>query len=200
MLTIATSLSVLRFTPFDGPRAGAASAPSALQFHAISGTRYGVRTSVHVLTFAATQYSLAVELANHQIDGGLETPSSMCRSTSGCVAAVNADFFDLTHHGLPDPGDTVGAIVQNCALLHTPEVPHQQVDLAAGAVSENFVWSSSLDVNGVVVPISAINQQLPMHYSGVNLPLAGTLLFTSPYALPRPDVARSGRLRVHPSG
>jgi len=36
------------------------------------------------------------------------------------------------------------------------------------------------------VAISAINQQLPMHYTGVNLPLAGTLLFTAPYALPTP--------------
>jgi hypothetical protein len=169
-----------------GATTARATVPAALQLRAISGTLYGVRTSIHVLTFSSTQYSLAIALANHEVDGGLETPTSMCRSTTGCVAAVNGDFFDLTHNGAPDPGDEVGGIIQNCVLLHTPEVPHQQVDLTDASVSENFIWSSSLEVNGVAVPITGINQQLPMHYTGVNLPLGGTLLFTSPYALPTP--------------
>jgi hypothetical protein len=113
----------------------------------------------------------------------------MCRSTPDCVAAVNADFFDTTPKGQPDPGDEVGGIIQNCVLLHTPEISHQQVDLAGPSVSGGLNWSSSVDVNGISVAITAINQELPMKYQGVNLPLAGTLLFTAPYALPTPSAA-----------
>ncbi len=147
---------------------------------------------IHVLTFNGPQYSLAIDLANHEIDGGVETPSSMCRSTVGCVAAVNGDFYDVTHKGKPDPGDEVGGIIQNCVLLHTPEIAHQQVDLDGQQVNEGLDWSVSVDVNGVTVPITAINQELPMRYLNVNLPLAGTLLFTTQYALRTPSAA--GRL------
>jgi len=160
-----------------------------LNVHAISGARYGVHTSIHVLTFSGSRYSLAIDLANHVIDGGLETPSSMCRSTTGCVAAVNGDFFDVTPKGKPDPGDEVGGIIQNCVLLHTPEIAHQQVDLDGQKVSEGLNWSSSVDVNGINVPIAAINPELPLRYLNVNLPLAGTLLFTTPYALRTPSAA-----------
>ena len=163
--------------------------PSQLTVHAINGTRYGVRTAIHVLTFSGPQYSLAIDLANHEIDGGLETPSSMCRSTVGCVAAVNGDFFDVTARGKPDPGDEVGGIIQNCVLVHTPEISHQQVDLDGPNVTEGFNWSVNVDVNGVDVPIAGVNQELPMKYVGVNLHLSGTLMFTAPYALPTPSTA-----------
>jgi hypothetical protein len=172
-----------------GPTASGTTSESGLNVHAISGARYGVHTSIHVLTFSGSQYSLAIDLANHVIDGGLETPSSMCRSTAGCVAAVNGDFYDVTHKGEPDPGDEVGGIIQNCVLLHTPEIAHQQVDLDGQKVNEGLNWSSSVDVNGVNVPITAINQELPMRYLNVNLPLAGTLIFTTPYALRTPSAA-----------
>jgi hypothetical protein len=165
---------------------------SGLNVHAISGARYGVHAPIRVLTFNGPQYSLAIDLANHEIDGGVETPSSMCRSTVGCVAAVNGDFYDVTHKGKPDPGDEVGGIIQNCVLLHTPEIAHQQVDLGGQQVNEGLDWSVSVDVNGVTVPITAINQELPMRYLNVYLPLAGTLLFTTQYALRTPSAA--GRL------
>jgi len=116
----------------------------------------------------------------------------MCRSTVDCVAAVNGDFYDVTHKGKPDPGDEVGGIIQNCVLLHTPEISHQQVDLDGRQVNDGLNWSVSVDVNGVNVPITAINQELPMSYVNVNLPLAGTLLFTTQYALRIPSGA--GRL------
>jgi hypothetical protein len=128
-----------------------------------------------------------IGLANHAIDGSEQTPSTMCRTTAGCVAAVNGDFYDLTHPGEPDPGDEVGGIIQHCVLLHTPEVAHQQANLDGQSVSEGLNWSSVVDVNGVSVPITAINQELPMSYVGVHLPLAGTLLFTPPYALRIPS-------------
>ena len=41
-------------------------------------------------------------------------------------------------------------------------------------------------VNGVSVPVTAINQQLPMRYQGVYVPVSGTLLYTSPYSLATP--------------
>jgi hypothetical protein len=44
-----------------------------------------------------------------------------------------------------------------------------------------------VDVNGASVPIAAINQELPMSYVKVHLPLAGTLLFAPPYALRTPS-------------
>jgi exopolysaccharide biosynthesis protein len=160
-----------------------------LTLRTFSGVPYGVTTSIHELTLSGAQYSLAIDLANHEVDGGLETPSSMCRSTPDCVAAVNADFFDATPHGQTDPGDEVGGIIQNCVLLHTPELSHQQVDLDGPSVSGALNWSSTVDVNGVTVPITAINQELPMKYQGVNLPLTGTLLFTAPYTLPTPSAA-----------
>jgi len=159
---------------------------SGLQVLAINGARYGVHAPIHVLTFNGSQYSLAIDLANHEIDGGLETPSSMCRSTVGCVAAVNGDFYDVTRKGKADPGDEVGGIIQNCVLLHTPEISHQQVDLAGLQVNTGLNWSVGVNVNGVTVPITAVNQELPMRYSNVNLHLAGTLLFTSAYALRLP--------------
>lgn len=140
-----------------------------------------------MVTFYGTDFSLKVGLAHNAIDGGEETPGAVCQRTSGCVAAVNGDFFDVTRPGTPDPGDEVGAITRNCVLLHTPEILHAQVNLDAASVSNTFNWSSALDVNGTSVPITAINQELPMAYVGVNVPLKGTLLFTAPYALKTPD-------------
>lgn len=174
------------------PAASMATSESALNVHMINGAPYGVNAPIHVLTFNGPQYSLAIDLANHEIAGGLETPSSMCRSTIGCVAAVNGDFYDVTPKGKPDPGDEVGGIIQNCVLLHTPEISHQQVDLVGQKVNEGFDWSVSIEVNGVAVPITAINQELPMSYLNVNLPLVGTLLYTTQYALRIPSAA--GRL------
>jgi exopolysaccharide biosynthesis protein len=191
------AIAILPFTA-AGTKLGVALAASETAtagtptLRTFSGVPYGVTTSIHELTFSGTQYSLAVGLANHEIDGGLETPSSICRSTADCVAAVNADYFDATPTGQPDPGDEVGGIIQDCVLLHTPEISHQQADLDGPSVGGGFNWSSSVDVSGVSVPITAINQELPMRYPGVNLPLAGTLLFTSPYALPTPS--RAGRM------
>lgn len=171
------------------PVASAAQSAGALRVDSVSGVRFGVDTTIHVLTFSGPSYSLAIDLANHSVDGGLETPSSMCRSTAGCVAAVNGDFFDVTPSGRFDPGDEVGGIIQDCVLLHTPEIAHQQVDLDGPTVSEGLNWTSTLDVGGVDVPITGINQELPMRYLDVNLPLTGTLLFTPQYALRTPTAA-----------
>lgn len=171
------------------PQALAANIANGLETYQINGRKFGVSTAVHVLAFSAAQYAVQVGLAHHAIDGGEQTPSTMCRTTPGCVAAVNGDFFDLLPTGQPDPGDEVGAIIQNCVLLHTPEVAHQQVDLDAQTVSEGLNWSSTVNVNGLNVPITAINQELPMSYANVHLPLSGTLLFTSPYALPTPSAS-----------
>jgi hypothetical protein len=148
-----------------------------------------VRTPIHVLTFSGTQYIVKIGLARQAIDGGLQTTSSICQTTAGCVAAVNGDLFDLTPRGTPDPGDEVGGIIQNCVLLHTPELFHQQADLDEPSVTAGLNWSSALTVNGASVPITAINQELPMSYVGVHLPLTGTLLFTPPYALQIPSAA-----------
>ncbi len=160
---------------------------SGLHVFAINGRNYGIRTAIHVLTFNGTQYSISIGLAHDKIDGGLETPSSMCQNTPDCVAAVNGDFFDLTPSGMLDPGDEVGGIIQNCVLLHTPQISHQQVNLDARTVSTGLNWSSTLTVDGTSVPITAINQQLPLSYSNVFLPFTGTLLYTAPYALSIPN-------------
>jgi exopolysaccharide biosynthesis protein len=164
-----------------------ASHVAGLHVFQVNGRKYGITTAIHVISFYTTQYSIAIGLAHDKVDGGLQTPSSMCQRTPDCVAAVNADFFDLTPTGSPDPGDEVGGIIENCVLLHSPEISHQQANLDGHSVTNGLHWSSSLSINGTVVPIAAINQELPMSYRGVHLPLAGTLLFTSPYALTTPS-------------
>ena len=169
------------------PAASGTTSESGLHIYAINGRQFDVLTAIHVLTFSGSQYTVKIDLAKHTIDGGAQTPSSMCQTTSGCVAAVNGDFFDMTHPGEPDPGDEVGGIIQDCVLLHTPEIAHQQADLDGQSVSEGLNWSGTVDVNGASVPITAINQELPMSYVKVHLPLAGTLLFTPPYALRIPS-------------
>jgi exopolysaccharide biosynthesis protein len=185
-VVVTTPVSALspgtRTAPLISPKIGA----SGLTLYSISGARFGVYTPIHVLTFDASQYSLDIGLANHAIDGGEQTPSSMCHATTGCVAAVNGDFFDVSDPGEPVAGDSVGGIIRNCVLLHTPETAHEQIDLDGESVTNSFNWSSTIDLDGTSVPITAINQELPMSYLNVNVPLAGTLLFTSLYALPTP--------------
>jgi hypothetical protein len=152
----------------------------------MNGASYGVHAAIRLLTFYGSQYTLKIGLADNAIDGGVERPSSMCNATAGCVAAVNGDFFDVPPAGKPDPGDEVGGIIRSCILLHTPEISHNQINLDGQTVSNGLNWSSVVDVNGTSVTISAINQELPMSYVGVHLALAGTLLFTAPYALKTP--------------
>ena len=174
------------------PPGSGANTLKGLHIFTLGGRRYGISTAIHVLTFQGSHYQVKIGLARHAIDGGEQTPSSMCRSTAHCVAAVNGDFFDTTHHGNVIAGDEVGAIIQDCVLVHTPEVAHQQVNLDDHSVSQGFNWSDTIDVKGVIVPITSINQQLPLSYANVNLPLVGTLLFTSPYALRTPSA--TGRI------
>jgi exopolysaccharide biosynthesis protein len=179
-LSVALSFTALEATSGD------ASAVTGLYSYPISGASFGVSSPIHVVTFYGTDFSVKIGLAHNTIDGGEETPSAMCQRTSGCVAAVNGDFFDVTHTGKPDPGDEVGGIIRNCVLMHTPEITHAQADIDAASVSSGFNWSSALDVNGTSVPITAVDQELPMSYVGVNVPLKGTLLYTAPYALKTP--------------
>jgi hypothetical protein len=169
------------------PATSHAASENGLHIYSINGRRFGVLKAIHVLAFSESQYTVTIGLAHNAIDGGRQTTSSMCQTTVGCVAAVNGDYFDITNPGVPDPGDEVGGLIQNCVLLHTPEIAHQQANLDGQSVSNGLNWISDVDVNGVSVPITAINQQLPMSYVGVHLPLAGTLLFTDPYALPVPS-------------
>lgn len=160
---------------------------SGLHIFSINGRHFGVTTQIHVLTFNGSQYSIAIGLAHDALDGGIQTPSAMCQNTPGCVAAVNADFFDLTPPNVSDPGDEVGGIIQNCVLLHSPEISHQQANLDGHSVSNGLNWSSTLSVNGASIPITAINQELPLSYSTISLPLTGTLLYSAPYALDIPS-------------
>jgi exopolysaccharide biosynthesis protein len=155
---------------------------NGLSISTMSGAQFGVFTAVHVLAFNASQYSVQIGLAHHAIDGGEQTTSSMCQATTGCVAAVNGDFFDVSDPGEPVAGDEVGGIIRNCVLLHTPEATHEEADLDGDSVSGTFNWTSSVDVNGATVPIADVNQELPMSYVGVSVPLSGNLLFTSLYA------------------
>ena len=188
-MVVVASFTVMQFyiDAFASPSHTASDTANGLNLRGLNGDPYGVHTAIRVLTFNGSQYSLAIDLANHEIDGGLETPSSMCRSTVGCVAAVNGDYYDVTRKGQPDPGDEVGGIIQNCVLLHTPEIAHQQADLDGQQVGEGLDWSVSVDINGVTVPITAVNQELPMKYPNVNLPLTGNLLFTTPFDLRTPS-------------
>lgn len=179
-LTIAFALTSVEVTSPD------ASAVTGLYSYPISGASFGVRSPIHVVTFYGSDFSVKIGLAHNTIDGGEETPSAMCQRTSGCVAAVNGDFFDVTQSGESDPGDEVGGIIRNCVLMHTAEISHAQVDVDAASVSTGFNWASALDVNGTAVAITAIDQELPMSYVGVNVPLKGTLLYTAPYALKTP--------------
>jgi len=161
----------------------------SLHLARVSGRTFDIRTDVHVLWWTGHRYHVAIGIARHAIDNGVQTPQSMCRSTSGCVAATNADFFAVGAPGTFDPGDSVGGIVRNCVLLHTPEISHQQVDLTTGAVSQGLEWSTTLDINGSSVPVTAINQMLPLSYSQVQLPLSGTLVYTPAYGQRTPSAA-----------
>jgi exopolysaccharide biosynthesis protein len=190
VVVLVAMTSVLSFGA-EVSTASSASGATGIYVYPMSGTAYGVDAPVRLLTFFGSQYTLKIGLANNAIDGGVEKPSAMCHATASCVAAVNGDYFDVTSPGKPDPGDEVGGIIRNCLLLHTPEIAHQQIDLDGQSVSNSLNWSSVLDVNGTSVPITAINQELPMSYVGVHLPLAGTLLFTTPYNLKTPTA--SGR-------
>jgi hypothetical protein len=164
----------------------AARTDDGLDIYTINGAPFGVYTPIRVVTFDPSEFHVRVGLAKNAIDGGEEKTSSICQSITGCVAAVNGDFFDVTDTDGPDVGDEVGGIVQNCALLHTPEVAHEQVDLDSGVVSNSFNWTSTLDVNNTDVAVTAINQELPMSYLNVDVPLSGTLLYTAQYALKTP--------------
>lgn len=189
-LLVTTSTLLMAPSPFaDVSNAATAHtivSPNGLHIFALNGRPYGILTAIHVLTFNGSPYSLSIGLAHHEIDGGLQTPSSLCQSTPGCVAAVNGDFFDLTPAGTTDPGDEVGGIIQNCVLLHSAQISHQQVDLDGHTVSNGLNWSSTLNVNGTSIPITAINQELPLSYSNVSLSFVGTLLYTTPFALSIP--------------
>jgi exopolysaccharide biosynthesis protein len=173
-----------------GPHASSPAATSraekGLRLFSVNGRRFGVVTAVHVLTFRAPQYQVRIALAHHALDGGRQTPRAMCRATHACVAAVNGDYFVLTHPGAPDPGDEVGGIIQNCVLLHTPEVSHQQANLDGRSVTQGLDWSDVIDVHGTFVPVTAINQERPLSYANVHIALSGTLLFSAPYALTTP--------------
>lgn len=153
------------------------------QLHVFSfnGRRFGVTTAIHVLTFRGSRYKLQIGLARHGVDSGLQTTSSMCRRIVRCVAAVNGDFFDTTGRGESVPGDEVGAIVKNCVLIHSPEIAQQQVNLDGHSVAKSLTWATSIYVGGSGVAIAAINQDRPIAYAKVQLPLTGTLLYTAPY-------------------
>jgi hypothetical protein len=181
VLTSSASASVV-------PDSKIAISQTGLHVFSVNGRQFGITTAIHVLSFNGPQYSITVGLAHHEIDGGLQTTSSMCQGTPDCVAAVNGDFFDLNAAGPPGPGDEVGGIIQDCALLHSPEVSHQQVNLDGHTVSNGLNWASTLTVNASTVPITAVNQEIPLSYSNVSLPLAGTLLYTAPYALAIPTL------------
>ncbi len=183
VLIINTALSV---QASSAPSISRIASPIGLHIYGINGRKFGIRTQIHVLAFNDARFTLAIGLANHAIDGGLQTPSSMCDETPGCVAAINGDFFDLTPAGIPDPGDEVGGIIQNCVLLHSSEISHQQVILDGHIVSNGLNWTSTLSVNDMTFPINSVNQELPLSYPGVSVPLRGTLLYTSAYALDTP--------------
>ena len=165
----------------------AASAGPSLHLGRVSGKVFGIHTDVHVLWWTGRRYRVAIGIAHRAIDKGVQTPQSMCQTTPGCVAATNADFFAVGAPGTFDPGDSVGGIVRNCVLLHTPEISHQQVDLRTGAVTQGLSWSATLNVKGVSVPVTAINQQLPLSYPQVNLAVAGNLLYTPLFAQRTPS-------------
>ena len=175
--------------PLVGSIAGRLQAGGGLHVSSLNGRVYGVRGVIHILTFGGPHFSVQIGIAHHRVDGGRQTPVAMCRAIVGCVAAINADYFDLTRRGLPDPGDTVGGIVRNCVLLHTPEISHQQADLDNQTVSQGFNWGITIDAGGVIVPVTAVNQQLPMSYANVRVPLTGTLLYSPPFALALPTRA-----------
>ena len=163
-----------------------AATTAGLHVYSINGHRFGVKAAIHVVSFEGSRFSMNIALAHGAIDASRQTPRAMCRITPHCVAAVNGDFFAMTRPGVPDPGDEVGGIIQDCILLHTPEVSHQQANLDTQTVTNGLNWSSTVNVNGTIVPITDVNVEEPLSYSIVSRPLSGTLLYTPAYALPTP--------------
>jgi len=110
----------------------------------------------------------------------------MCRSTVDCVAAVNGDFYDVTHKGSLILVTKWAGSFKLRSLAYS-EISHQQVILMGA--------KSTMVLTGVSVSTSTVSmfrsprstRKLPMSYVNVNLPLAGTLLFTTQYALRIPS-------------
>jgi len=82
--------------------------------------------------------SLQVMSAHNLIGGGRETVSSMCARTPGCVAAVNGDFWDISHPSAA----VLGGMVIHGEMWRSPNRTGQQISVAPPKFG--LTWSGEL--------------------------------------------------------
>ena len=98
---------------------------------------------------------LEVVQARGRIHGGLETVSSMCRRTPGCLAGWNGDFFVGAR--------PFGGVVSGGRLLRSPVWDHEQLALHASRVTVlgwgQHGWGGSVaDHAGHTYPLNGVNR------------------------------------------
>lgn len=104
---------------------------------------------LNLVVIPDASYRVRVVLAHDSV-GSLETVSSMCRRTQGCIAGVNGDFFTAS--------GVIGVSVDNCRALVTPKIPHTFVDLDTHALAEPYSWAATLTgSHGPAVQVGQLN-------------------------------------------
>lgn len=96
--------------------------------------------------------SFKVMSAHNLIAGGRETVSSMCARTAGCIAAVNGDFWDVTHPSAA----VLGGVVVGGEMWRSPNRTGQQVSVAPPQLG--LTWSGELtDKDGTTLKLAGVN-------------------------------------------
>lgn len=96
-----------------------------------------------------------VVLAHDTVISEGETTSSICRRTTGCIFAMNADFY------WPN-GEPLGGVVANGLFLKSPSCgprfSHSQVSMQTLAVQKcGFDWQGVLSSGNHQLPVAALN-------------------------------------------
>jgi hypothetical protein len=130
--------------------------------------------------------SVKVISAHDLIGGGRETVYSMCRRTSGCIAAVNGDFWDTRHASAA----VLGGVVSRGELWKSPNPFAQQTSVDPPHLE--LTWSGELTNSA----------GRSVRLAGVNIaPVPNTIvLYTPRYGQPLGGVRKTSFKVAAPAG